>query len=65
MDFTPLPTKRQEFLNGDLNKHSKTNSVKVMAADLPKFNTPMYQGLESNLPHTLMQFEDTLSPEGT
>lgn len=36
-----------------------------MTADLPKLNTPMYEGLESNLPHMLMQFSDTPFPEGT
>jgi len=37
----------------------------VMTANLPKHNTPMYEGLESNLPHMLMQFSDTPFPEGT
>lgn len=60
-----MPTKRQESVNGDLKKHSKTTPVEVMTANLPKFNTPMYEGLESNLPHMLMQFSDTPFPEGT
>ena len=37
----------------------------VITANLPKFNTPMYEGLESNLPHMLMQFSDTPFPKGT
>ena len=37
----------------------------VITANLPKLNTPMYEGLESNLPHMLMQFSDTPFPEGT
>ena len=37
----------------------------VITANLPKLNTPMYEGLESNLPHMLMQFSDTPFPERT
>lgn len=37
----------------------------VVTANLPKLNTPMYEGLESNLPHMLMQFSDTPFPKGT
>lgn len=36
-----------------------------MTNGLPKLNTPMYEGLESNLPHMLMQFSDTPFPEET
>ena len=37
----------------------------VVTASLPELNTPMYEGLESNLPHMLMQFSDTPFPKGT
>ena len=37
----------------------------TVTADLPKLNTPMYEGLESNLPHMLMQYSDTPFPTGT
>ena len=40
-------------------------AVEVVTANLPKLNTPMYEGLESNLPHMLMQFSDTPFPKGT
>ena len=64
-NYTPLLTKPRGSVNGDLNEHSRPNAVDVVTANLPKFNTPMYEGLESNLPHTLMQFSDTPFPEET
>ncbi|KAF6226953.1 hypothetical protein HO133_008394 [Letharia lupina] len=64
-NYTPLPPKRQSSVNGDLNGSSEPNALDVVTANLPKLNTPMYEGLESNLPHMLMQFSDTPFPERT
>ena len=64
-DYTPAPAKRQGFVNGLSNQYPTTKAVDVVTANLPKLNTPMYEGLESNLPHMLMQYSDTPFPEGT
>ena len=64
-NFTPLPCKRHRYINSNPNHHSAPNAMEVVTADLPKLNTPMYEGLESNLPHMLMQFSDTPFPTGT
>ena len=49
----------------DMDRPSVPKAVDVMTANLPKHNTPMYEELESNLPHMLMQFSDTPFPKGT
>ena len=64
-NYTPLPPKRPESVNGDVNGFPAPHAFDATTANLPKFNTPMYEGLESNLPHMLMQFSDTPFPEGT
>lgn len=64
-NYTPLPPKWRENVNGDTNQAMASNAVDVITANLPKLNTPMYEGLESNLPHMVMQFSDTPFPEGT
>lgn len=48
-----------------MNRYAAPNAMDVITANLPKLNTPMYEGLESNLPHMLMQYSDTPFPEGT
>lgn len=60
-----MPPKKQLSVNGDLTRYSAPCPEDVVTADLPKLNTPMYDGLESNLPHMLMQFSDTPFPKGT
>ena len=38
--------------------------IEVVMANLATLNSPLYEGLESNLPHMLMQYSDTPFPEG-
>ena len=64
-NYTPLPPKPNGPVNGDLNTSSAPKAMDTIMADLPKLNTPMYEGLESNLPHMLMQYSDTPFPKGT
>ena len=64
-NYTPLPPKAQGSVNKHLNQSSAIKAIDTVTADLPKLNTPMYEGLESNLPHMLMQFSDTPFPKGT
>ncbi|KAL8768856.1 MAG: hypothetical protein Q9209_005037 [Squamulea sp. 1 TL-2023] len=45
--------------------NSPEKAIDTVTACLPKLNTPMYDGLESNLPHTLMQFSETPFPATT
>ncbi|KAI4177680.1 MAG: hypothetical protein LQ343_000143 [Gyalolechia ehrenbergii] len=60
--YTPLPSKAQPHVNGHIN--GSTNSAKdIITRDLPTFNTPMYEDLESNLPLMVMQFSDNSFPE--
>lgn len=40
-------------------------AIDVVTANLPTLNTPMYDDLETNLPHMLMQYSDTPFPVGT
>lgn len=56
--FTPIPSKAEAVANG-----SKSSAMDIVTRDLPKFNTPMYEDLESNLPLTVMQFSDKPFPE--
>ena len=63
-NYTPLPS-GQESVNTDRNRHWAPDPEDAVTASLPQLNTPMYDGLESNLPHMLMQFSDTPFPEGT
>ena len=64
-DYTPLPPKPNGSINGDLYSSSAPKAMNTVTANLPKLNTPMYEGLESNLPHMLMQYSDTPFPTGT
>ncbi|KAL8999143.1 MAG: hypothetical protein Q9169_001922 [Polycauliona sp. 2 TL-2023] len=59
-NYTPIPRTRNS-----VGKHPANKALDVVTANLPRLNTPMYEGLESNLPHMLMQFSDTPFPEGT
>ena len=56
--YTPLPNQAQQYLNGDAG-----SAMSLITSDLPQLNTPMYQNLESNLPHIVMQFSDTPFPK--
>lgn len=60
-NYTPLPCGVET--NG--YQHSVDKAIDVATANLPNLNTPMYEGLESNLPHMLMQFSDVPFAEGT
>ena len=60
-NFTSLP--RTAKVLG--HQRSADRAIDVATANLPALNTPMYQGLESNLPHMLMQYSDAPFPEGT
>ncbi|KAL9017814.1 MAG: hypothetical protein Q9180_008748, partial [Flavoplaca navasiana] len=60
-NFTPLPATANVFGR----PRSADRAIDVATANLPALNTPMYQGLESNLPHMLMQYSDAPFPEGT
>ncbi|KAL8671212.1 MAG: hypothetical protein Q9168_004287 [Polycauliona sp. 1 TL-2023] len=60
-NYTPIACKS----DGNACNQTVGDSIDVVTANLPAFNTPMYEGLESNLPHMLMQFSDTPFPEGT
>ncbi|KAL9612706.1 MAG: hypothetical protein Q9167_002697 [Letrouitia subvulpina] len=64
-DFTPPSPTRNGLVNGISTKSPPSKAIDVVTANLPEFNTPMYEGLEANLPHTLMQFSDTPFSEGT
>ena len=44
--------------------NGKQNPKEVVTTDLQDLSTPMYQGLEANLPHMLMQYSDTPFPKG-
>ena len=59
-NYTPLsPTPRKPvLLNGDAEERSSQIAVDVVTNRIRELNTPMYDGLESNLPHMLMQFSD-------
>ncbi|KAL9596058.1 MAG: hypothetical protein Q9219_006044 [cf. Caloplaca sp. 3 TL-2023] len=59
--YTPLIHETQ---NGHINGSTR-NATDIVTRDLPKFNTPMYEDLESNLPLTVMQFSDAPFPEKT
>ena len=39
--------------------------MEVVTTSLPRLNTPMYENLEANLPHMVMQFSDKPFPNGT
>lgn len=55
--YTPLIRDSQKQLNGDPD--SSKSAVDIVMTEVPEFNTPMYEGLESNLPDIVMQFSDT------
>ena len=64
-NYTPLQKKSNRSPNDNLNGHPASAATSVVTAGIPDFNTPMYDGLESNLPHMLMQFSDTPFPDTT
>lgn len=65
-NYTPLPSGQHHIGQEDrTNGDTKHDAVDVVTAGLPKLNTPMYEGLETNLPHMLMQFSDTPFPKKT
>jgi len=64
-NYTPLPSNKHETVNGECRQPPSQTAMDIVTTNLPKFNTPMYQGLETNLPDTLMQYSDTPFPEGT
>lgn len=64
-NYTPLPPIKERLVSGISKEPRPSNAIDVVTANLPQFNTPMYEGLEANLPHKLMQFSDTPFPEGT
>lgn len=64
-NYTPLPPDQKIEKSPCINGHMASKATEVITANLSKFNTPMYDGLESNLPHMLMQFSDARFPEGT
>ena len=70
-DYTPLPSSEgQKPAAGGGGGDSQpcfaaASPVEVVTANLPELNTPMYEGLETNLPHMLMQFADAPFPKGT
>ncbi|KAI4231825.1 MAG: hypothetical protein LQ349_005374 [Xanthoria aureola] len=60
-NYTPLA----RAVNTNGYQQSADKAIDVATANLPDLNTPMYEGLESNLPHMLMQFSDVPFAEGT
>ena len=65
-NYTPLsPVARPSLLNGDVKESSDQIALNVVTNRLRELNTPMYDGLESNLPHMLMQFSDKTFSENT
>lgn len=60
-NYTPLPPRH----GSDTESQAADKAIDVVTADLPYLNTPMYEHLETNLPHMLMQFSDAPFPEGT
>ena len=55
-DFTIPRTKPSE---------SADAAIYVAGCDIPKFVSPVYDQLETNIPHTLMNYSDQRFPEGT
>lgn len=51
--YTPLSTQAKPYLHGGTK-----DAMGLITSELPKLNTPMYEGLESNLPLIVMQFSD-------
>ena len=66
-NYTPLsPTPRKpSVLNGDVKEPQDQIALNVVTNTIRGLNTPMYDGLESNLPHMLMQFSDKTFSERT
>ena len=66
-NYTPLsPTPRKPaLLNGDVEEQLGQVAVDIVTNRIRELNTPMYDGLESNLPHMLMQFSDKPFSEET
>lgn len=62
--YTPLTPEVQPQPDGHTNGSTKS-AIGLVIRDLPVFNTPMYEDLESNLPLTVMQFSDTPFPKNT
>ncbi|KAL8678491.1 MAG: hypothetical protein Q9186_005161 [Xanthomendoza sp. 1 TL-2023] len=60
-NYTPLNPHRQlAMIEGTIDE-----AIDAVTANLPDLNTPMYENLETNLPHMLMQFSDAPFPAGT
>lgn len=59
-NYTPLSSspRRPISLNGNVNENSSHAALDLVTNKIRDHNTPMYDGLESNLPHMLMQFSD-------
>ena len=64
-NYTSLQNKGKRSTNDNVDGHSESLATSVVTAGIPDFNTPMYDGLESNLPHMLMQFSDTPFSDST
>ena len=64
-NYTPLHPERHDSITSDSNRSTGSRAAQIVTKDLPEFNTPMYDGLEANLPHMLMQFSDAPFPVGT
>ncbi|KAG8528430.1 uncharacterized protein KY384_007348 [Bacidia gigantensis] len=64
-NYAPLASQSHKMSNGDSSQHVSTTAKAVVTANLPKYNTPMYEGLETNVPHMLMGYCDTPFPENT
>ncbi|KAL8719661.1 MAG: hypothetical protein Q9225_003358 [Loekoesia sp. 1 TL-2023] len=62
--YTPLLHKAKSRLDG-LTNGSTDSATDLITCNIPKFNTPMYEDLESNLPLMVMQFSDTPFPNQT
>ncbi|KAL8974265.1 MAG: hypothetical protein Q9197_001492 [Variospora fuerteventurae] len=64
-NFTPLPPDPPSPTKNAPCTLSTAQAIDLVTDHLPRFNTPMYEKLETNLPHMLMQFSDTPFPERT
>ncbi|KAL8819715.1 MAG: hypothetical protein Q9223_001903 [Gallowayella weberi] len=60
-NYTSLSHNRRSAKDGG----TIDEAIDAVTANLPNLNTPMYENLETNLPHMLMQFSDAPFPAGT